>query len=128
MAYEANGAWAWGPSFDVGICCCHHGSKLYILQIHPSIHTQVRSTQILFLKMSSFNSLLADLEVCQGSTDTSDMVIECENEEIPVHSQIISLRYGICFFAASNQKFLFNVLHYVLQIFRLQSHASDRHV
>ena len=42
--------------------------------------------------MSCFDSLLADLEVCQGSTDTSDMVIECENEEIPVHAAILSLR------------------------------------
>ena len=45
--------------------------------------------------MSCFESLLADLEVCQGSTDTSDMVIECEDEEIPVHSVILSHRYII---------------------------------
>ena len=45
--------------------------------------------------MSCIESLLADLEVCQGSTDTSDMVIECEDEEIPVHSVILSLRYTI---------------------------------
>ena len=39
-----------------------------------------------------FSSLLAELEVCQGSTDTSDMVMECENEEIPVHAMILFLR------------------------------------
>ena len=39
-----------------------------------------------------FSSLLAELEVCQGSTDTSDMVMECENEKIPVHALLLFLR------------------------------------